>query len=48
MRLVRHVDSRERESDGVVHWKSTGSKLRDAFLKNGGDTFPDDDWINDI
>ena len=48
MRLVRHMDFQERESDGACHWKSISSKLRYAFLQNGGDTFSDDDWINHI
>ena len=27
MRLVRHYDHNERETDGAVHWNSTGPKL---------------------
>ena len=41
MRLARHVDLQERESDGAVDWKSMCPKLRYAFLKDGGDTFRD-------
>ena len=48
MRLVRHVDLQERESDGAVHWTSIGRKLRYAFLKHGGDTFSVNEWINNI
>ena len=43
MKLVRHVDLQRRESDGAVHWKSIGPKLRHAFRKGGGDTFSDND-----
>ena len=48
MRLVRHVDLQERESHGAVHWTSIGPKLRYAFLKDGGDTFSDNEWIQNI
>ena len=32
-KLVRHHDEEERETDGVVHWKSIDPKLRDAFQR---------------
>ena len=48
MRLVRHMDLQTRESDGAVHWKSMGPKLRCAFLRDGGDSFSDTDRINHI
>ena len=35
MRLVRRYDQDERETDGAVHWKSMGPKLRKAFQKAG-------------
>ena len=46
MRLVRHMDLQERESDEAVHWKSMGPKRRCAFLKDGGDTLSYTDWVN--
>ena len=46
MRLVRRVDPQQRESDVAFHWTSMSSKLRHAFLKDGGDTFSDDEWID--
>ena len=45
IKMTRHMILQERESDGAVHWKSMASKLRCAFLKDGGDTFSDFDWI---
>ena len=33
MKLVRHHDQEERETDGAVHWKPMGPKLRFAFHK---------------
>ena len=38
----------ERESDGAVHWKSKGPKLRYAFLKDGRDTLCDGKQKNTI
>ena len=35
MNLVRHSDQQEGETDGAVHWKSMGPKLRNAFQKKG-------------
>ena len=46
MRLVRHMDLQERESDEAVHWKSMGPKGWCAFLKDGGDTLSYTDWDN--
>ena len=44
MRLVRHYDQNERKTDGAVHWKSMGPKLRQAFHKIGGHKFSDSDF----
>ena len=48
MRLVRHYDQDERETDGAVHWNSMGPKLRKAFEKAGGHKFSDNDWLQKI
>ena len=48
MRLVRHFDQEERETDGGVHWHSMGPKLRKAFQKAGGRKFSDTDWLQHI
>ena len=45
MRLERHYDQNERETYGVVHWKSMGPKLRKAFKKAGGQKLSDLDWL---
>ena len=45
MRLVRHHDQDEQETDGAFHWNSMGPKLRRAFLKAGGRKFSDTDWL---
>ena len=45
MRLVRHFDQKDRGTDGAVHWKSMGPKLRKAFQKAGGQQFSDSDWL---
>ena len=37
-KLVPHIDLKDRETDGAVHWKSMGRKLRHAFQKQGGST----------
>ena len=42
MKLVRHLDVADRGTDGAVHWKLMGPKLRHAFQK-GGHTFSDFD-----
>ena len=34
VKLVRHLDLANRESDGAVHWNSVGPKLRHAFPKD--------------
>ena len=46
MKLVRHLDQKDREIDGAVHWKSMGPKRREAFQKEGGRTFSDSEWFN--
>ena len=48
MRLERHCDQNEGETDGAVHWKSMGPKMRQAFQKVGGQEFSDSDWIQHI
>ena len=48
MRLVRHYDQDERETDGAVHWGSMGPKLRKAFQKAGGQKFSDSDGLQYI
>ena len=48
MRWARHYDQHERETDGAVHWKSMGPKLRTAFLKAGEQKFSDSDWLQYI
>ena len=46
-RLERHLDLADRESDGAVHRKSIGPKLRHAFSK-GGHIFSDSDGLDYI
>ena len=41
MKLVRHHDQDERETDGTVHGKSMGPKLRHASQKGSGCDFSD-------
>ena len=48
MRLVRHYDQDERETDGAVQWNSMGPKLREACQKVGGQKFSDSDWLKYI
>ena len=48
MRLVRHDDPDERETDGAVHWNSMVPKLWKAFKKSGGRKFADTDWLQHI
>ena len=43
MKLVCHHGQDERETDGAVHRKSMGPKLRFAFHKGGGCDFSDSD-----
>ena len=47
-KLVRHENSRERETDGAIHWKFKSPKLRFKFRSDGGSNFTDRDWINFI
>ena len=39
MRLVRLLDQKDGETDGAVHLKSMGPKLRHAFREQGGQPF---------
>ena len=39
------LDLEDRETDGAVHWKSMGPKLRYAFQKEGGYTLSDSQWL---
>ena len=48
VRLVRLYSQNERETDGAVHWKSMGPKLRQAFHKVGGHKFSDSDGFQHI
>ena len=41
MRFERRYDHDGRETDGAVHWNSTGPKLRKAFHKAGRQKFSD-------
>ena len=45
MRLARHYDQDEKDTDGAVHWNSMGPKLRKAFQKAGGHKFSDTGWL---
>ena len=45
---VRHENSRERETDGAIHWKIKSSKLRIRFQRDRGRYFTDRGWINFI
>ena len=45
--LVRHLDLKDRETDGAVHWASVGPKLRQEFQKSGH-TFSDAQWLDYI
>ena len=47
-KLVRHENSRERETDVASHWKFTSPKLRFKFRSDGGSNFTERDWINFI
>ena len=44
-KLVRHEHSRERETDGAIHWKFTSPKLKFRFQRDGGSNFTDRDRI---
>ena len=48
MKLVRHYDQHDRETDGAVHLNSMGPKLPTAFQKAGGQKFSDSDWVQYI
>ena len=47
MKLVRHLDLADRESDGAVHWTSMGPQLRPAFQQESGYTFSDSQWLDE-
>ena len=47
-KLVRHENCRERETDGVIHWKLALPKLIIMFRRDGSHEFIDRDWINCI
>ena len=46
--LVRHEHSRERETDGAIHWIFTSPKLKFRFQRDGRSNFTDSIWINFI
>ena len=48
MRLVRHYDQDERDSDGAVHWNSIVPKLLAAFGNRGARKCSDTDWLHNI
>ena len=48
MKVRRHNDQNDRETDGAVHWNFMGPKLRKAFQKSGGRQFSDTDWLQHI
>ena len=48
MRLVRHYDQDERETDAADYWNSMVPKLRKAIQKSGGRKFSDTDWLQHI
>ena len=45
MRLVRHYDQDERETDGAVHWSTICPKLLRAFGDQGARESSENDWI---
>ena len=47
-KLVRHEHSRERETDGAIHWKFINQKLIIRFQHDGGSNFNERDWMNFI
>ena len=48
MRLVRHYDEEERESDGAVHWDTIHPKLLRAFGHQGARDFSEKNWLQHI
>ena len=47
-KLVRHEHSRERETEGAIHWTIICPKLIIRFHKDGGSSFTDRDCLNFI
>ena len=48
IRLVRHKDQEERETDGAVHWNTMSPKLLKAFEDKGARKFSDKEWLQHI
>ena len=48
LKLVRHYDQDERETDGAAHWNSMETKMRKAFQRSRGRKFSDTDWPQHI
>ena len=48
IRLVRHYDEEERETDGAVHWDTINPKLLRAFGHQGARDFSEKDWLQHI
>ena len=48
MRLVRHYDHEERETDGAVHWDSSYPKCLRAFEYQGARNFSEKEWLHDV
>ena len=47
-KLVRHENSRERDTEGAIHWNSKSPKLQSGLQRDGGINFTDKDWIRFI
>ena len=48
MKLVLHLDRKEKETDGALDWKSMCPKLRRAVSLGGGCGFSDSDWLHQV
>ena len=48
VRLVRHYDQEERETDGAVHWDTMNPKLLRAFGHQGTRYVSEKDWLRHI
>ena len=48
MRLMRHCDQEDRETDGAVHWNTKKPKLQRAFGDKGARKLSDKDWLQHI
>ena len=46
--MVRHENRHDREADGAIQWRLPRQKRQFTFLKYGGDTSTDRDWIDHI